>query len=31
MLLTFAESKEISEKDLEDLKNILKQSSKTKG
>ncbi|MBZ9686685.1 BlaI/MecI/CopY family transcriptional regulator [Clostridium estertheticum] len=31
MLLTFAESKEISEKDIEELKNILNQSSKTEG
>jgi len=31
MLLTFVESKEISETDIEDLKNILKQSNKTKG
>ncbi|MBW9157117.1 BlaI/MecI/CopY family transcriptional regulator [Clostridium tagluense] len=31
MLLTFAESKEISETDIEELKNILSQSIKTKG
>ncbi|RII32980.1 BlaI/MecI/CopY family transcriptional regulator [Clostridium chromiireducens] len=31
MLLTFIESKEISERDIEDLKNILKQSSQKKG
>ncbi|WP_271814824.1 BlaI/MecI/CopY family transcriptional regulator [Clostridium beijerinckii] len=31
MLLTFVESKEISESDIEDLKNILKQSRKKKG
>ena len=31
MLLTFVESKEISETDIEDLKNILKQSNKTEG
>ncbi len=31
MLLTFVESKEISETDIEELKNILSQSSKTKG
>ena len=31
MLLTFVESKEISETDIEDLKNILNQSNKTKG
>lgn len=31
MLLTFAQSEEISETDIEDLKNILNQSSKTKG
>lgn len=31
MLLTFADSKEISEKDIEELKNILNQSSKTEG
>lgn len=31
MLLTFVESKEISEADIEDLKNILKQSNQKKG
>lgn len=31
MLLTFVESKELSEKDIEELKNILNQSSETKG
>ncbi|MGH4123780.1 MAG: BlaI/MecI/CopY family transcriptional regulator [Clostridium sp.] len=31
MMLTFAESKEISERDIEELKNILNQQSKTKG
>ncbi|MTK13253.1 MAG: BlaI/MecI/CopY family transcriptional regulator, partial [Clostridiaceae bacterium] len=31
MLLTFVESKEISERDIEELKNILNQSSKKKG
>ena len=31
MLLNFVESKEISEKDIEELRNILKQSNKTKG
>lgn len=31
MLLTFVESKEISEKDIEELKNILNQSSNKKG
>ncbi|MFT5873623.1 MAG: BlaI family penicillinase repressor [Clostridium sp.] len=31
MLLSFAESKEISETDIEELKNILNQSNKTKG
>lgn len=31
MLLNFVESKEISENDIEDLRNILKQSNKTKG
>ena len=31
MLLTFVESKEISEADIAELKNILNQSSKTKG
>lgn len=31
MLLTFAQSEEISETDIEDLKDILNQSSKTKG
>lgn len=31
MLLTFVESKEISETEIEELKNILNQSSKTKG
>jgi BlaI family penicillinase repressor len=31
MLLTFVESEEISETDIDDLKNILKQSNKTKG
>lgn len=31
MLLAFVESKEISETDIEDLKNILKQSNKTEG
>jgi BlaI family penicillinase repressor len=31
MLLTFVESKEISETDIEELKNILNQSTKTKG
>ncbi|MBU3146062.1 BlaI/MecI/CopY family transcriptional regulator [Clostridium sp. CF012] len=31
MLLTFAQSEEISEKDISELKNILEQSSKTKG
>ncbi|EHI99268.1 transcriptional repressor, CopY family [Clostridium sp. DL-VIII] len=31
MLLNFVESKEISEADIEDLKNILKQSNKKKG
>ena len=31
MILTFAQSEEISETDIEELKNILEQSSKTKG
>ena len=31
MLLTFAQSEEISEADIEELKNILAQSNKTKG
>jgi len=31
MLLTFAQSEEISETDIAELKNILEQSSKTKG
>lgn len=31
MLLTFVESKEISERDIEELKSILNQSSKKKG
>ncbi|MGV8981177.1 BlaI/MecI/CopY family transcriptional regulator [Clostridium sp.] len=31
MLLTFAQSEEISETDISELKNILEQSSKTKG
>ncbi|MBZ9607475.1 BlaI/MecI/CopY family transcriptional regulator [Clostridium estertheticum] len=31
MLLTFAQSEEISETDIEELKNILNQSSKTEG
>lgn len=31
MLLNFVESKEISETDIEDLKNILKQSNKMEG
>lgn len=31
MLLTFAQSEEISETDIVELKNILEQSSKTKG
>lgn len=31
MLLTFVESKEISETDIEELKNILNQSNNTKG
>ncbi|NFO05024.1 BlaI/MecI/CopY family transcriptional regulator [Clostridium botulinum] len=31
MLLNFVESKEISETDIEELKNILKQSNKKKG
>lgn len=31
MLLTFAESKELSENDVDELKDILKQSSKKKG
>ena len=31
MLLTFAQSEEISETDIEELKNILNKSSKTKG
>jgi len=31
MILNFVESQEISETDIEDLKNILKQSNKTKG
>ncbi|MBU3128752.1 BlaI/MecI/CopY family transcriptional regulator [Clostridium tagluense] len=31
MILTFAESKEISETDIEELKNILSQSIKRKG
>lgn len=31
MLITFVESKQISERDIDDLKNILNKSSKTKG
>ena len=31
MLLTFAQSEELSELDIKELKNILNQSSKTKG
>ncbi|MCB2291022.1 BlaI/MecI/CopY family transcriptional regulator [Clostridium sp. CS001] len=31
MLLTFVESKEISESDIEELKSIINQSNKTKG
>jgi len=31
MILTFAQSEEISETDIEELKNILEKSSKTKG
>lgn len=31
MFLTFADSKELSETDIEELKNILNQASKTKG
>ena len=31
MILTFAQSKELSETDIAELKNILNQSSKTKG